>query len=705
MRGFQPAQGVKKPFPNGGPVRGPGSGTSDEVADTVPKGTYIMPTDSTQAIGAQQLASMGSNTNVPVNLSNGEYKLPPEQVHAIGAQALDQIKDATHTPLPARGFAPGAPQAHEGEPRQFFASGGLVGEDEKRSSAIKQIPVGGHTAPPSDGGQSSELTRNVNNTANALGGMGAVASVGLRGAQTAKQVGNTPLLAGAASKAAPAADFISGMGPGATTYANTIPRLGNAPTASLPGVNAALQEGAQANALAAATRAGSGAGAGANALESGRPQDAAVPATASQPSQPQSEPPASARGLYFADRAQDMSTRWNGGDYAGAVGSGVRTAAEGLGVTVLSAADNVTRPWVDAGGRAWDGVVGNQPQTPAATTTKAQPASASVAGGGRGLLNPAPANPSAPTPTSTQQSATEIAPGIFRNGNSYSDSAVGAVAGMQPRGLPSLQNVAAAEALAQRSQQDSMNRVLDSQQRGLPTATPTFRAPSVSHSGNDYSARKQLENLKTSASSITNTARWGGRNAERNPSVIAYQQALQADLAAQGKQPDMEMQTMGLNAGMAREQMHQDGANTRAAMGERTAAQRLALDGRRLAGDEEVRGFDIRRGERQEKLFQQYEAAKTPEERAAVEQQIRALSGKGDQANRFTVVPGGQEWDTTANVMRNVPARVLNNQTGQFIQGPGNDAAAASLPKAGELRNGFRYKGGNPNEQKNWEPV
>ena len=48
MRGFQPAN--KKPT-KGGPVRGPGTGTSDEVADTVADGTYIMPTDSTEAIG------------------------------------------------------------------------------------------------------------------------------------------------------------------------------------------------------------------------------------------------------------------------------------------------------------------------------------------------------------------------------------------------------------------------------------------------------------------------------------------------------------------------------------------------------------------------------------------------------------------------------------------------------------------------------
>ena len=114
MRGFQPAKAkAAKPFANGGPVRGPGTGTSDEVQDEVPEGTYIMPADSTQAVGADQLASMGArgfvpgSEKVPVQLSNGEYKLPPEQVHAIGVQTLDQMKDATHQPV-ARGFNPGA---------------------------------------------------------------------------------------------------------------------------------------------------------------------------------------------------------------------------------------------------------------------------------------------------------------------------------------------------------------------------------------------------------------------------------------------------------------------------------------------------------------------------------------------------------------------------------------------------------------------
>ena len=106
-------------FANGGMVRGPGTGTSDDIQTEVPEGTYIMPADSTNAVGADTLKSLGKN--VPVALSNGEFKIPPEQVHAIGVQALDQIKNATHKP--ARGFTP---RAAPEQPRQFFANGGTV---------------------------------------------------------------------------------------------------------------------------------------------------------------------------------------------------------------------------------------------------------------------------------------------------------------------------------------------------------------------------------------------------------------------------------------------------------------------------------------------------------------------------------------------------------------------------------------------------
>lgn len=517
--------------------------------------------------------------------------------------------------------------------------GGVAPSVAPRATAINQIPGAEIKAPPSDGRQSSELSRNLNNAANALGGMGAVASVPLRAGQAAsklaQQASGTQLLAGTATKAAPAADFISGMGSGATTYANTIPRLGNAPTTTLPGVNAALQEGAQANAMAAATRLGAGAGAGANALDNGRPRDAIQPAAAPKQAQPPAQEPPSARGLYFADRAQDMSNRWNSGDYAGAIGSGVRTAGEGLGVSALSVTDSLTQPWRNAAGRAWDGLVGNQPNT-SATAAASQSAAARLS-----------EKPNQPAATQAAGAPEQTAAAALPNAqpsqinydaatNTYSGTNVGANAQIvngRGGGAISAQNMQAANELAADQNLASVARLAST---GNVPQTPqrgVMLAPTVAHSGNDFSARKRLENLRTSASSIKNDPRWGGRRNGQNPSEVAYMQALQADLAAQGKQPDLDMQTMGLNAGMAREQMQQVGANTRAAMGERTAAQRLAMEGRRLAGEEETRGFQSRQAQRLEDAQDAYFDAKTDEARGTARNRLTALTGKSEERN------------------------------------------------------------------------
>lgn len=105
----------------GGQIKGPGTGTSDSIKAEVPAGSYIMPADSTAALGfgPAAAAAPAGKPGVPVNLSNGEYQLPPEQVHAVGVQALEQAKAATHTPV-------AQPQAQGGE--LFFANGGPVGQ-------------------------------------------------------------------------------------------------------------------------------------------------------------------------------------------------------------------------------------------------------------------------------------------------------------------------------------------------------------------------------------------------------------------------------------------------------------------------------------------------------------------------------------------------------------------------------------------------
>jgi hypothetical protein len=131
----------------GGMVRGPGTGTSDSIATEAEPGTYIMPADSTAAIGPSALEKMGT---VPVRLSDGEFEFPPEQVMAIGAAVLKLMKDATHTPVNgedggqtdaevedddddekgARGFNPADRMA---EMPQMFADGGMVDPNRPRS--------------------------------------------------------------------------------------------------------------------------------------------------------------------------------------------------------------------------------------------------------------------------------------------------------------------------------------------------------------------------------------------------------------------------------------------------------------------------------------------------------------------------------------------------------------------------------------------
>ena len=127
-------------YADGGMVRGPGTGTSDDIKTVVPEGSYIMPADSTEQIGPEQLAAMGKQ--VPVNLSNGEYQLPPEQVHAVGVQTLDAMKNATHVPAAqqqgVKGFQPRGNE--QGKPELFFADGGAVQAAlDARKSGVKML--------------------------------------------------------------------------------------------------------------------------------------------------------------------------------------------------------------------------------------------------------------------------------------------------------------------------------------------------------------------------------------------------------------------------------------------------------------------------------------------------------------------------------------------------------------------------------------
>ncbi|WP_311221348.1 MULTISPECIES: hypothetical protein [unclassified Acidovorax] len=125
-------------YRDGGPVRGPGTGTSDDVLDRVRPGTFIMPADSTQAVGHNALAKAGER--VPVRLSNGEHKLAPEQVFAIGLQTLEQLKDATHKPVAER---PSKGRLDARERLMRLADGGMVSDVTRVGNSYSGGNVGG----------------------------------------------------------------------------------------------------------------------------------------------------------------------------------------------------------------------------------------------------------------------------------------------------------------------------------------------------------------------------------------------------------------------------------------------------------------------------------------------------------------------------------------------------------------------------------
>lgn len=579
MRGFHPGQKgraqLRQNHANGGPVRGPGTGTSDEVPDEVPEGTFIMPTDSTQAIGEGNLAAMGGGKKVPVNLSNGEFKLPPEQVHAIGVQALDRMKDATHTPVAARGFAPGARQ--QAEPPLFFADGGVV--DEENARRFVRVPEAiGHqpgrqqpiaTAPAAASVQPSSVgfmpgTRAVfNESGKAIGDLAGQGRYGAAAGEAAR--------AALAYLPAVADDVIGG-----------------AARAVLPGIADAGKQFLGMNN---------------NASASELPTPAA-PAPAAPPVSP-------------------------GGN-----------SAYGLGSSVPDLRKSGALP---------------------SGETAAPP-------------------PPADTPTSpTAPPGNEVAPGVYSHGRGqYSDNATDMGFAPAFTGRPNAQNMAAADALAGR--QERAASVPGGFGHGAPAAAG-FSGVIGQQGGNgnmwSRTPEQQRRDAEVQASSIHRPTAARGFNtlkaleAEslegvRGANALA-QEALRGEngLAQEGVRQDGSLQ---------RESLQQAGANRR-------AASRDAIDQQRYGVEARAKGFEIRAAERQEKLYERYEAAKTPEEKSAIAQQIRDLSGKAtNPKDDLLTVGGGQEWDSNANVMRNVPQRIFDARTRQYVDG----APAGGRPPIGE---------------------
>ncbi|WP_427773225.1 hypothetical protein [Comamonas thiooxydans] len=398
------------------------------------------------------------------------------------------------------------------------------------------------------------------------------------------------------------------------------------------------------------------------------PTPAAAPVAA--PTQP-----AEQGGFSYQDNNRavgaDIKRTWNEGNYGEAIGKSVAGTIGAVTTPVIDGAVNAGSA-VAGFGRGLFGIGADAPAPAAAPAAASPSAGTAVARGGAAPASPVVAggaagagarevNPQTATPAPSKQ----VIDGVYNHGRGqYSDQATGMGFPAGFTGKPNARNLAAADNLAASNAAPAA--------AGGTTEEGGFglRAPAVAHSGNDWAARQRLKNLETSASSIMNTQRWGGKGAANNPAPQNFLDASRADLAAQGKVPDFQMRTNEVNAGLRRAAMAEAGADRRAqgqiglGLGQLAlGAQRNQLDAQRITNDERLRAPQIRAAERIGQLQDQYLSAKTPEEQAAIAAQIRAYSGKDSDSWKAVALQGGT--DAQGNKTESILGAV-NERTGEM---------------------------------------
>lgn len=609
MFGFQPAarrfaQQPEKPqrFAAGGMVRGPGTGTSDSIEAEVEPGTFIMPADSTQAIGPDTMQGMGT---VPVRLSDGEFEVPPEQAMALGVAVLKAMKDATHAPVngedggqtdeevaQARGFSPAAARGREA-PARLFADGGMVSDVTRVGNSYSGGNVGGSVTVngQAPSGTFSQVSAGAAPPAPSAAPVTAAVTPAASPAPAAATA--TPVAATAAATPSPAAPMgwaernaqrnlevsASSIKPSAerdaaqnklmmmSQAAQPPAPLSTAPTAAAAPTAVGFQPASQ---RAPVTPQMPGVG----GFQPRRYADGGVVQDDERRKALVSQIPTGGLRAPMADGSQNdplnnelgrnvmntLSAASGFGPMARSarfVGQAAESlsAAPGIGFSnagvqaARGAADAIKSVGLPAAGLGMAMPVGSmasQDREPATANTNAPNAGeANAQTGGRPSSEVANGTPATPVPASPTPSSASQAPAV----------------------------------LGARTASGSVPET-----PGLERPNLDMQTPMVRHSGNDWAARKQLENLQTAASSITNQRRWGGQG-ERSDASQAYQRALANDLSLQGAEGNMAQAAMEQRGANARAQLADVGALDRTLITERGNNARAAItaEGQTLA--------------------------------------------------------------------------------------------------------------------------
>lgn len=628
-----------------GLIQGAGTGTSDSIKKNVPAGSYIMPADSTKQIGANNLKNMGSPT--PVNLSNGEFQLSPDQVRSVGVQALDAMKNQTHTPVdqPQLGFKPG-----QNKPELFFANGGLVPSAYPSADDIRraqQNRIGGPQMRDVSG-----ITRDVNRP------------------MPSTNVNNT------------ASSTVTSNSTPSSSPANPAPTQGGG-------------FGARFNSLRQGIN---------RAANTGLGKLGTVSALAST-------------GFAVADTpTEQYRERFGLGDYNPDDSNGMRFAKD-LGVRTLGAASDLgVAMTLGQAGRFYA-----DKQRIAGEAKAAQPEFNAKQNNPNAVVNNPFGNNKTPPNTQTQPE-TQITSNSVQNsdpyaiqqkGNSFSYANPGAAAQARADGVREGEGLGF-KVRPVNDPRGVANLFANTQEMG-PTEQQIQNAIAQremnlglgmrGYGNNPLQAPQRNDSQEAERQAVIRAA---GTPIAGARGLTANQVRTLSDLQQGEDNRANQRYTTDANnvAALQREAIGQDGQNYRTELGEQGTNNRFNanlgfeaqkfnatndLDNREFNLNATEKGFGIRNSARVEKLYEQYDSAKSDEERQSIQEKINRYSGnKADTGkDRYMTVGGGQEWNDKSGTMVNRPQQLFDTQTQQFI-----DTQAASSTN---LPNGMTRQVGTSN--------
>lgn len=271
-----------------------------------------------------------------------------------------------------------------------------------------------------------------------------------------------------------------------------------------------------------------------------------------------------------------------------------------------------------------------------------------------------PANPMQPQQgasaalASPTAGAQQVRPGIYRQGNSFSDSAEGAAAGARPAPI-SGRNMAAADALASR-----YSNPMAAAAEPTPLVTPGANIPQ--DTGGFGLLDKGYQQRRSAMMDVQQLKPGAGR-------ALASLLQQQEDAPKLGLERDKMAQAGQESAAdrLAR------GQELSARLGE-SAADR-ALKSQELADNmktsdvkRQAAGVELSAAQRMAALQGEYLNAETDAARDAAAKKLNALSGKGAPQDEYMTVGGGESIDKNGVPYRN-PDQIVSKRTGQPVQG------------------------------------